>query len=87
MSEQVIKSAKPRKLGVRQKENRVMQAAGYRMALLELLPDVKDSALRETIMQRGHWADTQVLENGGIMFVSFERAVERMEAANGKADS
>lgn len=62
-----------------------MQAAGYRMALLELLPDVKDPELRAKIMERGHWADSQVVENGGMIFVSFKSAVERMESQNGQA--
>lgn len=78
-------SPKPRKLGVRQKENRVCQAAGYRMALLELWPLIKDEDVREEIRKRGNWADSVALENGGLLFRSFDQSIAEVEAQLAKS--
>jgi len=73
---------KPRKMGVRRKQDRVCQAIGYRTALIELIADVKDAALREEMMKRGEWADSQIIEYGGMYFTGFRDAAnERIEAA------
>lgn len=70
---------KPRKVPQRTKDSRVSQAAGYRMALLELWPLIADESVREEIRRRGHWADSLVAENGGILFRTFDQTLAEVE--------
>ena len=76
-----LRPTKPRKLGQRQKQDRVCQAIGYRTALLELIAYVTDAALREEMLKRGEWADSQIIEYGGMYFTGFRKAAdERINA-------
>lgn len=76
--------AKPRKLSVRKRQDRVCQAIGYRTALMELIEDVKDDALREEVMKRGEWADSQIIEYGGMYVTGFRAAANERLNAKGR---